>query len=75
MHYSFPAGTSVTVNVLHPGTVSTELARHSYLATVLWRKFSFLLKTPYEGAQTSIYCAVAEELESVSGKYFRYVEI
>ncbi|KAF2980125.1 hypothetical protein EK904_009561 [Melospiza melodia maxima] len=28
------------------------------------------LATPCEGAQTSIYCAVAEELESVTGQYF-----
>ena len=29
-----------------------------------------ILKTPRQGAQTTIYCAVAEELEGVSGKYF-----
>ena len=29
-----------------------------------------ILKTPRQGAQTTIYCAVAEELEEVSGKYF-----
>ena len=28
------------------------------------------LKTPWQGAQTTIYCAVAEELNIVSGKYF-----
>lgn len=28
------------------------------------------LKTPWQGAQTNIYCAVAEELRGVSGKYF-----
>ena len=28
------------------------------------------LKTPCQGAQTTIYCAVAEELNGVSGKYF-----
>ena len=26
-------------------------------------------KTPWQGAQTSIYCAVSEEMEGVSGKY------
>lgn len=40
----------------------------------LWRIFSFFLKTPWEGAQTSVYCAVAEELESVTGQYFRWVQ-
>ena len=29
-----------------------------------------LMKTPEQGAQTTIYCAVAEELENVSGKYY-----
>ena len=29
-----------------------------------------ILKTPRQGAQTTIYCAVAEELEGVSGRYF-----
>ena len=28
------------------------------------------MKTPWQGAQTTIYCAVAEELEGVSGRYF-----
>ena len=30
-----------------------------------------LLKTPWQGAQTTIYCAVAEELEGVSGGFYR----
>ena len=30
-----------------------------------------LLKTATEGAQTSIYCAVAKGIEPLSGKYFR----
>ena len=29
-----------------------------------------IIKTPRERAQTTIYCAVAEELEGVSGRYF-----
>ena len=29
----------------------------------------FLAKTPWEGAQTTIYCAVSEEMEGVTGKY------
>ncbi|NXS11015.1 RDH12 dehydrogenase, partial [Neodrepanis coruscans] len=59
-----------TANSLHPGSVSSELVRHSFVMTWLWKIFSFFLKTPWEGAQTSIYCAVAEELESVTGQYF-----
>ncbi|NXR83704.1 RDH12 dehydrogenase, partial [Pycnonotus jocosus] len=59
-----------TANALHPGSVSSDLVRHSFLMTWLWKIFSFFLKTPCEGAQTTIYCAVAEELDSVTGQYF-----
>ncbi|KFQ27107.1 Retinol dehydrogenase 12, partial [Merops nubicus] len=67
---SFAIGTKVTANALHPGSVHSELVRHSFIMTWLWKMLSFLLKTPWEGAQTSIYCAVAEELDSVTGQYF-----
>lgn len=63
-------GSNVTVNALHPGSVRSELTRHSVVISLAWKLFSYFLKTPTEGAQTSIYCAVAEELQSVSGKYF-----
>ncbi|NWI85644.1 RDH12 dehydrogenase, partial [Pitta sordida] len=59
-----------TANSLHPGSVHSELVRHSFVMTWLWKIFCFFLKTPWEGAQTSVYCAVAEELESVTGQYF-----
>nr|XP_060618457.1 retinol dehydrogenase 12-like isoform X1 [Anolis sagrei ordinatus] len=63
-------GTGITANVLHPGAVASDLCRHSTILVFLGKLLTFFLKTPWEGAQTSIYCAVAEELESVSGKYF-----
>ncbi|CAI5695627.1 retinol dehydrogenase 12 [Oreochromis niloticus] len=63
-------GTNVTVNSVHPGTVNSDLTRHSTLMTILFTIFSVFLKTPREGAQTSIYCAIAEELHSISGKHF-----
>ena len=28
-----------------------------------------VMKTPQQGAQTTIYCAVSEEMEGVTGKY------
>ncbi|KFV98822.1 Retinol dehydrogenase 12, partial [Fulmarus glacialis] len=59
-----------TANALHPGSVRSELTRHSFVMMWLWKIFSFFLKTPWEGAQTSVYCAVAEELDSVTGQYF-----
>ncbi|XP_061598926.1 retinol dehydrogenase 12 [Cololabis saira] len=64
------AGTGVTVNSVHPGTVNSDLTRHSTLMTVLFSVLATFLKTPREGAQTSVYCAVAEELRCISGKHF-----
>ncbi|KAL4238819.1 hypothetical protein ACF0H5_003526 [Mactra antiquata] len=67
-------GTNVTANSLHPGVILTELGRH--MKFTLWKKLlvypmlPLFMKTPNQGAQTNIYCAVAEELDTVSGKYF-----
>ncbi|XP_059811456.1 retinol dehydrogenase 12 isoform X1 [Hypanus sabinus] len=62
--------TKVTVNSVHPGCVRSELTRHSSTLALVWKILTFLIKTPKEGAQTSIYCAVTEELDEVSGKHF-----
>ena len=37
--------------------------------------FQVFLKTPLEGAQTTIYCAVSEEMEGVTGKYLADCQI
>ena len=66
--------TDVTVVAVHPGVVKTELSRHlsftkSYLASfslapIVWLFF----KNPRQGAQTTIHCAVADDIES--GLYY-----
>ncbi|KAM4831804.1 retinol dehydrogenase 12 isoform X1 [Urocitellus parryii] len=63
-------GTGVTTYAVHPGIVSSELVRHSFLLCLFWRLFSPFVKTTREGAQTSLHCALAEGLEPLSGKYF-----
>uniref|UniRef100_F7G3R5 Retinol dehydrogenase 11 n=2 Tax=Ornithorhynchus anatinus TaxID=9258 RepID=F7G3R5_ORNAN len=63
-------GTGVTTYALHPGVVQSELVRHSLLMCLVWRLFSFFVKSSQEGAQTSLHCAVAENLEALSGEYF-----
>lgn len=70
----FALGTGVTTYAVHPGIVRSELARHSFLCCLCWRLFSYFLKSVQEGAQTSLHCALAEGLEPLSGKYFRYVQ-
>ncbi|RUS76525.1 hypothetical protein EGW08_015718 [Elysia chlorotica] len=66
-------GTGVTANSLHPGAVDTELGR--YLVTglpkvMLASILAPFVKSPAQGAQTSIRLAVDPSLETVSGKYF-----
>lgn len=67
-------GTNVTVNVLHPGIVRTNLGRHIHIPLLVKPLFNLVswafFKTPLEGAQTSIYLASSPEVEGVSGKYF-----
>ncbi|RUS85486.1 hypothetical protein EGW08_006762 [Elysia chlorotica] len=69
-------GSNVTVNSLHPGVVATELGRHlpwsnSYFSSILLKPLKFILmKTPVQGAQTTLYLALDPSLENVTGKYF-----
>ena len=69
-------GTGVTAYSLHPGSVRTELQRHAWsgwfliLSLLIYPFFMLTSKSPWQGAQTNIYCAVAEELEGVSGRYY-----
>jgi retinol dehydrogenase 14 len=64
--------TSVVANALHPGVVSTSLgvddpSRTQRLIVPLVRT---LMKSPAQGATTSIYLAAAPELDGVTGRYF-----
>ncbi len=66
-------GTGVTVNCLHPGTVSTNILRNpppliGILAKVPLARLFFI--SPEKGAETSLYLATAPEVEQVTGKYF-----
>ena len=75
----FVTGADVTVNSLHPGIIITELGRHAHITKPfpIWMTLltfplkGIIFKSIVQGAQTTIHCAVAEELEGVTGKYFR----
>jgi NAD(P)-dependent dehydrogenase (short-subunit alcohol dehydrogenase family) len=54
-------GTGVTVNCLHPGTISTKLLKTG------WGMGGSPVT---HGSRTSVYLATAPELEGVTGKYF-----
>ena len=66
--------TDVTVAAVHPGVVRTELGRHlsitkSYLASFTLAPIAWVFfKTPQQGAQTTIHCTLADDIES--GTYY-----
>src|SRR5215510_2351583 len=65
------AGSGVTANALHPGGIRSNLGRsQGALAEALRRVVGLFLKSPEEGARTSLYLASAPEVEGVSGRYF-----
>lgn len=66
------AGSTTTVNALHPGFVATRFADNGGLG---WRALTRWVKgaaaiTPEEGAQTLIYLAQSDEVAGRSGGYY-----
>ncbi|KAL0485392.1 retinol dehydrogenase [Acrasis kona] len=63
----------LTAYSLHPGVILTELGRHMNLPSYFeyLKPFAtvFLLKTPYEGAQTSLFAALCDSKDVEPGSY------
>ena len=61
--------------------VRTQILRHCaywlpifpYFLRTFWLIWMMIGKTAYEGAQTSIYCAVDDEIPKFHGRYFGFV--
>ena len=74
------SGSGVTCNCLHPGMVKTNLGQYMrgdhtpffqrMAFKMLWPVAMLTFDSPKKGAQTSIYCSIAPELDGVTGKYF-----
>ncbi|XP_003746430.1 retinol dehydrogenase 11 [Galendromus occidentalis] len=66
-------GTGVTANVCHPGAVQTDINSTyvGFLNFCLNCLFFFFGKTPLEGAQTSLHLSVSEEVDGISGEYWK----
>lgn len=67
--------THVTAYTLHPGAIQTDLMRNAKevygrVFTSLLSSFAWTLKTPEQGAQTTIYCSVDEKCAHESGLYY-----
>uniref|UniRef100_A0A3Q2XXZ2 Zgc:64106 n=1 Tax=Hippocampus comes TaxID=109280 RepID=A0A3Q2XXZ2_HIPCM len=65
-------GSGVTANSVHPGIVMTGMMRHyPFRIRCIFNLIGqFFFKSAEEGAVSAIYCAVSEEAEGISGKYF-----
>lgn len=68
-------GTGVTVNVVHPGVVATNIFNlggwKGTAVGVLMPLLKLFLLSPEKGAQTTLHVATAPELASVTGRYFK----
>jgi retinol dehydrogenase 12 len=60
-------GTRVTTYSLHPGAIASDIWRR---IPYPFRLLTRMMKSVEEGAQTSLYCATAPELETVTGRYY-----
>src|SRR5699024_10934713 len=66
------AGTGVTANAVHPGTVATHIwdgaPRWAYPFLALAKKFYMI--PPGEGAQRLVYLATSPDVDGLRGLYF-----
>jgi retinol dehydrogenase 12 len=66
------AGTTLTANCLHPGSVGTRLGQNNgRIATLLTRLLRPFFRTPEQGAATSIQLAASPAVAGVTGRYFK----
>ena len=65
------AGSGVTANSLHPGAIRSNLGGgQGFAADLLRYVWALFMKSPEQGAATSIYLAESPDVEGVSGCYF-----
>ena len=69
--------TGISVYSLHPGAILTDIGRDieknkmsQFTATILKTILGFCLKTPFHGAQTTLYCCLEDKIEHESGNYY-----
>ena len=65
-------GSGVTATCLHPGFVRTDFGAEdqAWLFSVISNVVRPFLKTPAQGARSSIYLASSPDMDSVTGQYF-----
>ena len=58
------AGRGIHTYVLHPGVVASEIWRN------VPRPMRFVMKSPEDGARTSVYCATSPDVADDTGRYY-----
>lgn len=72
------AGTGVTVYAVNPGVVHSDLSRYvdqTIFPGASWLYNSFtklVVKTPQQGAQTTLHCALDRNCAQENGLYYRW---
>ena len=64
-------GTGVTANVVHPGTVATQLVRARGPIGLAWRAIGPFLLTEEQGSDTPLYVALSPQFCDVTGAYVK----
>ncbi len=68
-------GSGVTINVVHPGVVATNIFNlggwKGVLVQILMPLVRLFLLSPEQGAKTTLHVATAPELAGVTGRYFK----
>lgn len=64
-------GTKVTCFSLHPGVIKTDIGRNANLILkIVLKLLRFFMKSPIQGSQTTLHCALQEGIEHLSGRHF-----
>lgn len=69
-------GSGITTYSLHPGAIDTDLSRHfmarlpAFLVKHVQPLMKYFIKTPEQGAQTTLHCCIDERLAGQTGKYY-----
>ena len=64
--------THITVNVLHPGGVATNLGitNNNLFYKLVWKFIGWFMVSAKKGAETSVYLATSPEVSGITGKYW-----
>ena len=66
------AGTGVTANAVHPGSIATGIYTNPFgrLGRLIGPLTRMTMRSPEQGAETVVYLATSPEVEGMTGKYF-----